>query len=108
MMNAILWMQWKTTRGMVLLATLMAFALPLAAMQGAVGSRTANDYVNRMQSWGAGYVVLSAIVGLLVAMAAWRPDHLGRHVYALSLPISRRDYVLYRFSAGALFLVPAI
>ena len=42
-------------------------------------------------------------------MAAWAPDHRGRHVHALSLPIPRWRYALYRFGAGiTLLCVPLL
>lgn len=108
MMNAILWMQWKHTRAMALLTALIAFALPLASLQSARGTDSAQEFVLRMQVWGGAYALVAALAGLLVAMAAWNPDHTGRHVYALSLPISRANYVWYRFVAGATFLLPTV
>ncbi|HEX7939916.1 MAG TPA: hypothetical protein VF483_13090 [Gemmatimonadaceae bacterium] len=108
MFEAIFRTQWKATRVMVLLTTLMAFALPLASITAARDGRNTQSFVGIMQSWGGYYSVLAALAGLLVALAAWRPDHLGRHVYALSLPIARPRYTMFRFSAGAAFLAPTI
>lgn len=108
MFNAILWTQWKATRGIALLSALVAFALPLASLQSAVGSYRAQDFVARMQNWGTAYALLAAFSGLLVALAAWRPDLAGNHVYALSLPIARPRYALFRLGAGAAFLLPAV
>jgi len=61
-----------------------------------------------VQSWGTLYPVLAAALGLLVAIATWAPDHRGRHVHALSLPVPRWRYVLLRFSAGAVLLAAPI
>ena len=108
MLNAIVWMQWKHTRAMALLTTLLAFALPIASLQAARGMDTAQGFVIRMQVWGGAYALVAALAGLLVAVSAWRPDHTGRHVYALSLPISRSSYVWYRFVSGAAFLLKGI
>lgn len=108
MFEAILRTQWKATRAMLLLTTLLAFALPLSSLQAARDDLSAQQVIATMQSWGGGYSVLAALLGLLVALAAWRPDHVGRHVYALSLPISRSRYTLFRFSAGATFLAPSV
>ncbi len=108
MFRAILWSQWKSTRGLVLLTTLMGFALPLASLQSARDARRPIEFISAMQRWGSGYAVLAALLGLLVALAAWRPDHLGQHVYALSLPVSRSRYLSMRFGAGAAFLAPTI
>lgn len=108
MFEAILRTQWKATRAMVLLTTLLAFALPLASLQSASNAYSAQGFVSSMQTWGGGYSVLAALLGLLVALAAWRADHVGRHVYALSLPLTRSRYSLFRFGAGAAFLAPSI
>lgn len=108
MFEAILRTQWKATRAMVLLTTLLAFALPLASLQAARDDLSAQQFVMTMQAWGGGYSVLAALLGLLVALAAWRPDHVGHHVYALSLPLPRSRYALFRFGAGAAFLAPSI
>jgi hypothetical protein len=108
MFEAILRTQWKATRAVALLTTLTSFALPLASLQAASDSSNPQAFIGTMQSWGGGYSVLAAMLGLLVALAAWRPDHVGRHVYALSLPIARSRYALMRFGAGATFLAPGI
>lgn len=108
MFRAIVTTQWKWTRTALLLATVAGFSLPLAALQSARQMYTPVEFILRMQSWGIGFSVLSAMVGLLVALAAWGHDHAGRHVYALSLPIPRSRYVLLRFSAGSLFLLAPI
>jgi hypothetical protein len=108
MFRAILWSQWKGSRVMVLLATIIGFSVPLASLRAARDSQNAIEFINDMQQWAGGYAILAAGVGLLVAMAAWQPDHAGRHVYALSLPVSRARYTLMRMGAGALFLVPVI
>lgn len=108
MFQAILWTQWKASRGVVLVTTLLAFALPLASLQAASGATRAHGFVATMQQWGSGYALLAALVGLLVSLAAWRPDHVGSHVYALSLPLPRSRYALFRFGAGAAFLGPTI
>lgn len=106
MFRAILITQWKWTRGLVLLATLVAFALPIGSYQFARFEPTPSQFVMAMQSWGVGYAFLSAGLGLIVALAAWGHDQRGRHVYALSLPISRARYAGMRLLAGALFLIP--
>jgi hypothetical protein len=105
MFRAIVATQWKWTRSVVLLATLAGFALPLASLQTARNASTPQEFIGTMQAWGAAYALLAGTVGLLVALAAWGHDHQGRHVYALSLPISRPRYALLRFSAGTLFLL---
>jgi hypothetical protein len=108
MFRAMLLTQWKWTRNVVLLTTIAGFALPLWVLQSARGAETAQQFVGRMQAWAPGFAVLAALAGLLVALLAWQPDHQGRHVYALSLPIPRARYVALRLSAGLVFLVPTI
>lgn len=106
MYRMILSTQWKWTRGIVLLATILGFALPLASLQSASGASTAADFVARMQRFGAWYALLAAGIGLMVALTAWAHDQRGRHVYALTLPVSRAQYVLMRLTAGLAFLLP--
>jgi hypothetical protein len=61
-----------------------------------------------LQSWGYFYPVLAIFAGLATALTAWAVDHQGRHVYALTLPLPRQQYVLFRFAAGAILLAPAV
>jgi hypothetical protein len=107
MFKALLAVQWKWTRGAALVANLFAFAVPLASVQMTdQEARDATYIVMRMQGFGVGYAVLAGAIGLAYAVLAWAPDHKGRHVYALSLPIDRSKYAGMRFAAGLLFLVP--
>ena len=108
MFRAILLTQWKWTRTTALLATVAAFSIPLASLQSASDATTPLDFISKMQTWGIAYALLAAGIGLLVSLAAWNHDHQGRHVYALSLPVSRQRYVLLRYGAGVLFLGPAV
>ena len=105
MFRAVMLTQWKWTRTVLLLATVVAFAMPLASLKNAAGAFNATMFVMSMQQLAGGYALLAAAIGLLVALAAWQPDHQGRHVYALSLPVSRASYAAMRFGAGALFLL---
>jgi hypothetical protein len=61
-----------------------------------------------MQAWSVFYAMLSAGLGLVVALLAWTADHRGRHVYALTLPVARWRYVALRFGAGVLILLPPV
>lgn len=106
MYRMILLTQWKWTRAIVLIATIVGFALPLASLQSASGATQAADFVARMQRFGVWYALLAAAMGLMVALTAWTHDQRGRHVYALTLPVSRAHYVMMRLIAGASFLVP--
>lgn len=112
MFNALLKVQWKWTRLWVLFAAVAGFTIPLVSVRTLMlttGYRsTAGDVVNIMQAMGVLYAVLAGGVGLAVAFLAWNADQKGRHIYALSLPVSRARYALMRFGSGSLFLlVPA-
>ena len=108
MLRAILVTQWKWTRTLVLFATVLAFALPVFAYANARVAGTAREFIFATQRWGGGYALLAAALGLLVALAAWQHDHQGRHVYALSLPVTRSRYAALRFVSGLVFLAPAV
>jgi hypothetical protein len=107
MFSAILRTQWKWTRGPVLLASVLAFAIPLASLTMAEGLAAA-PFVHQTQYFSGAYPLLASALALGVAMLAWGHDHRGRHVYALTLPIPRWRYALMRLAAGALFLMPPV
>src|SRR5258708_13567343 len=113
MFRVMLYTQWKWSRLIILLGAIAAFALPIISLQGAARADrnplAAQDLLRAVQSWGTLYPVLAAALGLLVAMAGWAPDHRGRHVHALTLPLPRWRYVLLRCACGALLLaIPAV
>ena len=112
MFRAILYSQWKWSRLIVALGTIAGFALPIVSLQGAArGDRSpldAEQLLRAVQGWGTLYPVLAAALGLLVAVASWAPDHRGRHVHALTLPLPRWRYVLLRFAAGTTMLAAPI
>jgi len=113
MFRVILYAQWKWSRLVITLGTVAAFMLPVLSVQGAARDTAsplrAGELLSLVQSWGVLYPVLAAALGLLVAMATWAPDHRGRHVHALSLPVPRWRYALLRFSAGLVLLAaPAL
>ncbi len=112
MFRAIFLTQWKWTRGVILPAACLTFALPILSMRAAERSfleMNARTLLAALQSFGVYYGLSAALIGLLVAAMAWTPDHAGRHVYALSLPVKRWKYVALRFAAGAASLgAPAL
>ena len=113
MFRVMLYSQWKWSRLIVALGSIAAFALPIVSVQGAARADSnplrAGELLQAVQAWGTLYPVLTAALGLLVAIATWAPDHRGRHVHALSLPLPRWRYVLLRFGAGGTLLAaPAI
>lgn len=112
MFRALLYTQWKWSRMIVVLGTVAGFTLPILSLQGAARSDRnplgAGELLDAVQKWGVLYPVLATAVGLLVALATWAPDHRGRHVHALSLPLPRWRYVLLRFLGGATLLAPTM
>ncbi|HET7248683.1 MAG TPA: hypothetical protein VFI79_02465, partial [Gemmatimonadales bacterium] len=104
MFRVVLYGQWKWSRIVVVLGTIAGFALPILSVQGATSDPTSalkpGELLSIVQAWGVLYPILAATIGLLVAIATWAPDHRGRHVLALSLPLPRWRYVLLRFTAG--------
>lgn len=109
MFRTILYTQWKWSRLVVVLGAVAAFGLPVLSI-GQFGRDQASrwevsEMLASIQAWGVLYPVLAAFLALLIAALAWAPDHRGRHVYALSLPVPRWHYVLLRFGAGAVLLV---
>ena len=112
MFRVILYSQWKWSRLIVVLGTVAGFALPILSVQSATQTGNhplqAGELLQTVQSWGVFYPVLAATLAVLVAIATWAPDHRGRHVHALSLPIPRWRFVLLRFGAGLLLLTPPV
>jgi hypothetical protein len=105
MWRAVLESQWKWTKGLALLGVMIGFAIPLFSLRTALGEKSLTSFVNVMAAWGVAYAIAAGALGLTVAMLAWGFDHRLRHVYALSLPISRWRYVLLRFGAGVMMLL---
>lgn len=108
MFRVILYSQWKWTRLIVALGTVAGFLLPILSVQGAGPETEAGDLLPAIQSWGVLYPVLAATLAVLLAIMTWAPDHRGRHVHALTLPVPRWRYALLRFGAGLVLITPAI
>lgn len=106
--KVILASQWQWSRIMIVLGTVMGFAIPVLSVQGATAGEKGlppDALLRWLQSWGLLYPLLATALGLLVAVSAWAPDHRGRHVHALSLPIPRWRYVLLRMLAALTVLL---
>ena len=107
MFRAMLRAHWLWSRLFLLVLTLLAFAVPLV-MARRFSART--DYADipwalgAQREYGFVYPILAGAIGLVVALSAWSADHRGRHIYALSLPIPRWNFVLLRFGAGAVLV----
>jgi hypothetical protein len=114
MYKQVLKVQWLSARLPVVLLAILGFALPLltvtygGSLEGAPTERVAL-WLFAAQKIGTLIPGLALLVGLLLGIGAWAQDHLGKHVYALSLPVPRAMYVLLRFAAGATLLaVPVV
>jgi hypothetical protein len=111
MFRAILRMQWRESRLALLLLAGAGVAIPLLSLRRTwpdTDPWAAMRLLDAASSWYAAYPLLALTVALAVAAGAWRPDHRTAHVYALTLPIDRRVYLLLRYAAGVvLFLVVA-
>jgi len=109
MFKTILFTQWTWARNVLLVGTLAAFAIPVISVHNAdltgVDSFSVRSYLATLQSVGVAYPILAGVLGLVLALTAWGPDHRGRHVYALSLPLPRWQYALLRYTAGLVLLV---
>ncbi|MFI5281310.1 MAG: hypothetical protein ACHQU1_12510 [Gemmatimonadales bacterium] len=104
---------WTALRLPVVLLAVLAFAVPLltvtygGGLEGAPSGRVA-QWLFAAQQVGVLIPGLALLVGLLLGMGAWAHDHAGKHVYALSLPVSRERYVWLRFAAGATLLLAPV
>lgn len=109
MFKQVLKTQWLAARLPVMLLAVLGFTLPLLIVT--YGGSLENAPTERVAQWlfaaqkiGVLIPGLALLVGLLLGIGAWAPDHAGKHVYALSLPLPRSMYVLLRFAAGATLL----
>jgi len=107
MFRAILWCQWRESRLAVVLLGVLAFAVPIVSLRGAwlpTDPWTSWDLLRATAQWGAAYPVIALVAALVLAAGAWWPDHRGKHVYALTLPLARSRYLLLRYGAGLAWL----
>jgi hypothetical protein len=104
---------WSAFRLPVLLLAVLAFAVPLLVvtyggnLEDAPSGRVA-EWLFAAQQIGVLLPGLALLTGLLLGIGAWVHDHAGKHVYALSLPVSRERYVWLRFAAGATLLLAPV
>lgn len=116
MYQPMLFVHWKQVRHVLVPFVVAAFALPLIAVQGLgtpvgadAASAEAYQYVTGYQLWLPLFPMLAGSIGVLLAISAWNWDHKLGHVYALSLPLTRWEYVLLKMGAGiVLGLAPTV
>jgi hypothetical protein len=114
MYQPMLFVHWKQARLLLIPFVVAAFGLPLTLVQGlgaAAGEPASLDaygIINSYQVWLPFFPFLAVGVGAVLALTAWNWDHQQNHVYALSLPLARWQYVMLKMGAGAaLILLPA-
>jgi hypothetical protein len=108
MFRAVLSSQWRESRLAVVLLAGLALAFPLLSLRGASSASdpwSAWDLLRASTAWSVSYPIVALAAALALAAGAWLPDRRGRHVYALTLPVSRSRYLLLRFAAGLLLLL---
>ena len=116
MVQPMLLVHWKQARLLLLPFIVAAFGLPLLVVQGfgwgadeQAVSLEAYRILASYQVWLPYFPMLAASIGGVVALTAWNWDHHLGHVYALSLPVARWEYVMLKMGAGAaLLLVPVM
>ncbi|MBI2407412.1 MAG: hypothetical protein HYV19_03815 [Gemmatimonadetes bacterium] len=108
MFRAVLYTQWKWTRPVILLAVLVAGYIPVNALRSMSYKSAGTYYIpslyQSITSASVNYQLLALAVAVVVAISAWQADGQRQHVYALSLPVPRWQFVLLRFAAGAALL----
>ena len=114
MYQPMLHLHWKQVRIALIPFVLASFGLPLLVVSGMGTAPTADadlhayGVILSMQPWLLLFPVLAGAIGAVLALSAWNWDHKLDHVYALSLPLTRREYALLKMGAGAaLALLPA-
>jgi hypothetical protein len=110
MFSALLRIEWKACRQLVLALCLACFAMPIVAVT--VGWNDARGnlplFLYEMQLWGFFFPLLAAVASLIIALGTWTSDRRGQHVYAMLLPLPRWRYVLMRYLSGMVLLLPVI
>jgi hypothetical protein len=111
MYQPMLFIHWKQARLLLVPFIVAAFGLPLMVVQGLGGgpegdavSLSAYQIVTSGQLWLPLFPMLAIGVGAVLALTAWNWDHQLNHVYALTLPLARWEYVLQKMSAGAVLI----
>ena len=107
MFKSMLFLHWKQARPGLALAIVASFALPIIAVEGLgrpVGRNAASvdayRFIAAFDSWLPLFPLLALGVGVVLALSAWNWDHQLKHVYALSLPMTRWEYTLKKLLAG--------
>ena len=110
MLKAMIRLSWKGSWHLIVALAAAALALPIISVR--TGWRGTGQQLPRflieLQLWGLFYPALAAVAGIVVAVVIWASDRRGHHIYALLLPIPRWRYVLLRYLAGLVLLLPVV
>lgn len=110
MLRAMIRLSWKGSWHLVVALAASAMALPIVSVR--TGWRGTGDSLPRflieLQLWGLLYPALAAVAAIVIATALWASDRRGHHIYALLLPVPRWRYVLLRYVAGLVLLLPVL
>lgn len=111
MLREMMKVQWLRARIVAILAALVLLTLPLMVIRlGPPGELyNVGTWLRNAELMGRMIPAIMLVYGMSLAALTWSDDSRGNHVYALSLPLPRERYVLYRFlaQAPALVLPPA-
>ena len=108
MLKAMIRIQWKACWHLVIALAVAALALPIISVRLGWRGAAANlpRFLTELELWGLFYPGLAAVAALVLGVAIWRSDRRGHHIYALLLPVARWRYVLLRYVAGLVLLIP--
>jgi hypothetical protein len=110
MLTAMIRLQWKACWHLVVALSAAALALPIVSVRS--GWRGTGENLPRflieLQLWGLFYPGLATVAAVVLAAAIWSSDRRGHHIYALLLPVPRWRYVLLRYLAGLVLLLPIV
>ena len=109
MFRQFLMLQWKASRAGVFILALLAFTVPLLVLQFAHNTSMNElairaDVLTLARVWMPVFPFLAAVTGFSLALTSWAWDHKINHLYPLSLPLNRWEYVLLKFGAGLVVL----
>jgi len=104
MFLALLRTQWRWCRTIILPGAVLLAAVPFLMLRDVTAAMIPMEVMAVVRAWSPLFPGLAALLGLLVALATWAPDRRGQHIHALTLPVARWRYILFRFGGGILLL----
>ena len=108
MLTAVIRMQWRYARWLMLFLSLLAFAAPVITSATAGGldlrDQPVRDVLATFSIGGVALVPVALLSGLIAGIIGWTVDTNLGYVYLLVHPVPRWYMVLLRFTAGLLLL----